>query len=78
MAHPLATRPADTLFVNVGPPLSLYRFRYVLEHCRVHGAKWSLKGAKPVAEQMKRKQSRRTEEVSVQRKCRSTLTLDVD
>ena len=31
---------------------------YVLEHCRLYGAKWSLNGDKPVAEQMNRRQSR--------------------
>ena len=46
------------------------------KHCGVYGAKWSLKGAKSVAEQIKRKHSRHTEEVPVGIHfwCRSTLT----
>ena len=28
-----------------------------LKHCGVYGAKWNLKGVKPVAEQIKRKHS---------------------
>ena len=37
----------------------------VLEYYGVYEAKWSLKGEKPIVEQMKRKHSRCAEEVSV-------------